>query len=632
MRTRLARKLVFGGLGLAVLACLWLFFAPVGLGGSTTYVVTDGISMEPRFHTGDLALVHGQSSYHVGEIVAYNSRAFHTIVLHRIIAIAGDRYVFKGDNNNFVDFEHPARNQLIGSLWLHIPGAGARLESLRSPELVGILIGVATILFSGAAFTTRRRRRRRRRAAANETSQPPSTHPGQRSAGPVAGVLAVGLIALLPFGALAVLAFTRPQTALLPFSVRYKQSGSLSYTAHTAPGPIYAGNRAVTGEPLFTHVVNSVALRFGYRFGTGATHALTGKASLDATLASTSGWQTTFQLAPPTSFSGDHTELNASLNLSSILALLRRVQATTAVSGSDTLTLIPHVSVNGSVDVLPLHATFSPQMQFAVNQLEVQPAAPAGGSAIAGQASTAQLTPSVSGSATGRRYQPYSLSFGVARMSAQTARQIAIGGVAAVLCAVLLVLAFIRPRRRDESQAILARYGRSIVAVERVWQLPGTPVIDVADIDALVHIAEHYERTILFETADDGDAFWVTDESGQFRYAAGAAVASDSAIVDESSFDLVGAVYADELALGGIAAADARLAPETVVGHSATEEWAPYDEPQAGVQASDDRQRAKRRTTSPNSRLGRPPFRIARFERSDRFNRPRPGKRSSDIA
>ena len=72
-----------------------------------------------------------------------------------------------------------------------------------------------------------------------------------------------------------------------------------------------------------------------------------------------------------------------------MLALLRRVQATTAVSGSYTLTLIPHVSVNGSVDVLPLHATFSPQMQFAVNQLEVQPAAPAGGSAIAGQASTA---------------------------------------------------------------------------------------------------------------------------------------------------------------------------------------------------------------------------------------------------
>jgi signal peptidase I len=631
MRTRLARKLVYGGLGLAVLACLWLYFAPVGLGGSTTYVVTDGTSMEPRFHTGDLAVVRAQGSYHVGEIVAYHSKAFHTIVLHRIIAIAGDRYVFKGDNNNFVDFEHPARSQLIGSLWLHIPGAGARLQSLGSPQLVGVLIGVATLLLCGTAFTTRRRRRRRRRAGA-ETNQPASRRTGRLDIGPVVGVLAIGMIALLPFGALAALAFTRPPTALLPFSVPYKQSGTLSYTADTRPGPIYAGNRAVTGEPLFTHVVSSVALGFGYRFDTAASHSLTGKASLDATIASSSGWQTTFPLAPPTNFSGDHAQLNASLDLSSLLALVRRVQATTAVSGSYTLTLIPYVSVSGDVDVLPLHAKFSPQMQFAVNQLEVQPATPGGGSGAGAQSSTAQFEPTSSGSATGKRYQPNRLSLGMVRMSVESARRIVVGGVAIVLCTMLLVLAFMRPRRTDEAQAILARHSRSIVEVDRVWQLPGTPVIDVADIDALVRIAEHYERTILFETAGESNAFWVTDESGQFRYAAGAAVAVDSEIVDESSFDLVGDVYVDELAVGGFSAADTRLAPETIVDYPATQEWAPYDEPQAAVQESNDRQRAKRRPTSPNSRLGRPPYRIARFKRSDRFNRPRPSKRSSDIA
>jgi signal peptidase I len=634
MRTRLARKLVFGGLGLAVLACLWLYFAPVGLGGSTTYVVTDGISMEPRFHTGDLAVVRAQGSYHVGEIVAYHSKAFHTIVLHRIIAIAGDRYVFKGDNNNFVDFEHPARSQLIGSLWLHIPGAGARLQSLGSPQLVGVLIGVATLLLCGTAFTTRRRRRRRRRAGA-ETNQPASRRTGRLDIGPVVGVLAIGMIALLPFGALAALAFTRPPTALLPFSVPYKQSGTLSYTADTRPGPIYAGNRAVTGEPLFTHVVSSVALGFGYRFDTAASHSLTGKASLDATIASSSGWQTTFPLAPPTNFSGDHAQLNASLDLSSLLALVRRVQATTAVSGSYTLTLIPYVSVSGDVDVLPLHAKFSPQMQFAVNQLEVQPATPGGGSGAGAQSSTAQFEPTSSGSATGKRYQPNRLSLGMVRMSVESARRIVVGGVAIVLCTMLLVIAFMRPRRTDEAQAILARHSRSIVEVDRVWQLPGTPVIDVADIDALVRIAEHYERTILFETAGESNTFWVTDESGQFRYAPvgytpGGAV-MDSETVDESAHGLMGDVYANELALGEIPAADNRLA-ETIVDYPATQEWVPYDEPQAAVQESDDRQRAKRRPASPNSRLGRPPYRIARFERSDRFNKPRPGKRPSDIA
>jgi len=47
-------------------------------------------------------------------------------------------------------------------------------------------------------------------------------------------------------------------------------------------------------------------------------------------------------------------------------------------------------------------------------------------------------------------------------------------------------------------------------------------VIDVADIEALVRIADHYDRSILHELTDYGEAFWVTDESGQFRFWIGA--------------------------------------------------------------------------------------------------------------
>ncbi len=58
-----------------------------------------------------------------------------------------------------------------------------------------------------------------------------------------------------------------------------------------------------------------------------------------------------------------------------------------------------------------------------------------------------------------------------------------------------------------------------IVPVATVWQQPGVPLIDVEDIDSLARIAAHYERSILHERAEYGDAFWVCDESGQFRYA-----------------------------------------------------------------------------------------------------------------
>jgi signal peptidase I len=560
MRTRHTIRLLSSGLALIVLALVWINFAPVGLGGSTTYVVTDGVSMEPRFHTGDLALVRSQSNYKVGEIVAYHSKMFHTIVLHRIIARAGSRYVFKGDNNNFVDFEHPARSQLIGSLWLHLPGVGARLQSLRSPALVGALVTIAMLLFTGAAFTHRRRLRRRQRRAGNARRPPrqasqrtagPRT-PGGRTAGPVGEVLAIGLLAMLPFTVLALLAFTRPTTSRLPFELPYRQSATFSYSAEATPGPAYPGNRAVTGDPLFTHVVKAVDLHFGYMFHSTTKHSLSGRTSLYATIASTSGWQTTVELGHPSYFRGDYAFATASLNLTSLVALLHSVETTTAVGGSYTLTLTPHVSAQGRLGALPLHTTYSPQVRFSVTPLEVQPMVSGGSSSAGTQPSANAFSPSASGAVTGRREQPLFLSFKLAHLPVATAREIALGGIATVILATFAILALARPRRRDEVAAIRARYGHLIIPVARVWQLPGVGVIDVADMEALVRIAEHYDRSVLYEETEDGEAFWVSDESGQFRYAVAAHALADEVFDQGRSEAPAGDVYTEELELGAL--------------------------------------------------------------------------------
>jgi len=560
MRTRQIRKLAASGLALIVLACLWFFFAPIGLGGSTSYVVTDGISMQPRFHTGDLAVVRSRGDYRVGEIVAYHNREFHTIVLHRIIALAGGRYVFKGDNNNFVDFEHPARSQLIGSLWIHVPGVGAKLESIRSPVLTGVLVGLGTLLLAGAAFTQKRRRRRRQRRggeSAVDTPRPALPHATE----PVVGVLALGALILLPFLVLALLAFTRPSSALLPSKVPYKQSGTLSYSANSAPGPIYSGNRAVTGEPLFTHVIGLVDLRFGYLFHSAAAHSLTGKASLSATIASTSGWQTTLPLGRPTYFRGDHAVVNGTLDLTSLLALLGRVQSETATSGSYTLTIVPQVSTRGIVDALPLHGTFSPQIRFSLTKLEMQPALPTDATGTGERSSASPFAPTTSGVVSGKRRQPLFISFKFVQVQVATARAIALGGIALVVCAVLAMLALLRPRERDELAGIRARYGRMIVPVAHVSQLPGLGVIDVADIEALVRIAEHYDRSILHESIDGRDAFWVVDESGQFRYSlAGPGGAVEEVAAPQPPAPATDDVYVEELEpMGPISAFETRI-------------------------------------------------------------------------
>ena len=119
----------------------------------------------------------------------------------------GSRYVFKGDNNNFTDFEHPTRSQLIGALWIHLPGAGRALNSIRSPALIGLLFVIGTLLVGGVSFAKRRRRRKRGRAEG--TAMPvASTAPAAKRAAfsegrlggvPAAAMVAFALAAMTPF-------------------------------------------------------------------------------------------------------------------------------------------------------------------------------------------------------------------------------------------------------------------------------------------------------------------------------------------------------------------------------------------------------------------------------------------------
>src|SRR5438552_15737223 len=95
-------RIACGILALAAFVAGWAFRAPPGLGGSTSYAVVHGMSMEPRLHEGDLVLVRSASDYRVGDVVAYQNRDLGATVLHRIVGIHDGRYVFEGDNNGFV--------------------------------------------------------------------------------------------------------------------------------------------------------------------------------------------------------------------------------------------------------------------------------------------------------------------------------------------------------------------------------------------------------------------------------------------------------------------------------------------------------------------------------------------------
>lgn len=142
----------------------WWTLAPPQLGGSTSYVITRGISMLPNIQAGDLVVLRAEPDYHVGEVAAFHNLELHAVVLHRIVAIHANRYVFKGDNNDFVTTYKPTKAQIIGREVLQLGGAGKYLLTLRVPVVAAVLLGMLWLYTFHRPRSSRRQRRRRRHA------------------------------------------------------------------------------------------------------------------------------------------------------------------------------------------------------------------------------------------------------------------------------------------------------------------------------------------------------------------------------------------------------------------------------------------------------------------------------------
>lgn len=137
---------------LAFVAALLWFCLPQSLGGRAGWVMVEGTSMLPRFHTGDLVLVEHQSSYHVGEVVAYHVPkgqvgAGH-VVIHRIVGGNGKTgWTMKGDNRTAADLWYPTNHDVIGAKELRIPDAWFVLRFLHAPLFLALLAGCAVFFW-----------------------------------------------------------------------------------------------------------------------------------------------------------------------------------------------------------------------------------------------------------------------------------------------------------------------------------------------------------------------------------------------------------------------------------------------------------------------------------------------------
>jgi signal peptidase I len=166
-----------GGLPLTIALFLawFLVLRPVTLGGPAGYVIVAGVSMEPTFHTGDLAITQRRAAYQVGDVVAFSTEG--GVVIHRIVGGDADQgFITQGDNRDQPDLWRPRPGEIVGAVWILVPGVGNALAFVRQPPILAALAAAIAFLL---AFTAGPGRRRGPGTAPARTAAAPLAAQGQ---------------------------------------------------------------------------------------------------------------------------------------------------------------------------------------------------------------------------------------------------------------------------------------------------------------------------------------------------------------------------------------------------------------------------------------------------------------------
>ncbi len=511
--TRIAGALA----GAALLAAGWLYLAPVQLGGSTSYAVVVGSSMEPLLHRGDLALIRTNDGYGVGDVVLYDNVELGK-VLHRIVRADGAAFVLKGDNNSFEDDVQPTRAQVVGRMWVSVPKVGVVTDWVREPRHAAIVVALATLLAlggGGGAAAVSRRRRRPAAAAAAVVPVPAAA----RSSGalPLQSALVPLLVAAAAFGALALAAWTRPLERTESLDAAYVQQGRFDYSADVRRSVVYPDGRVDTGEPVFRRLVDGIRVRFAYEVTSALPLAVTGTIRLDATVSDGRGWSRTIPLATERPFTGVKATAEGLLDLRSLGKLTDRVQELTgSAAPTYAVTIAPLVVVKGALGGRDGRDTFGPTLPFDLDPLRLQV-----GSGAAGGEGVSPFAPRVDG--VGIRTVANDLELGAVALAVPQARLISLAGLAAALLLLALAGATALARRRgSEPERIAARYGDLLLAVSSPPQPDRSRVTELADFETLARLAERYDRMVLHAEDEGEHSYLVEDAGAWYRYRCGA--------------------------------------------------------------------------------------------------------------
>lgn len=539
---------------LIVTITLWIAFAPVQAGGQSAYIVVVGKSMEPNFHLGDMIIVKQDSHYNVGDIVAYKNMQMNSNVFHRIIGQEGARYILKGDNNAWVDTYKPLPEEVIGKLWVYVPGAGNIIQRIRTPINMAVITGVIAgfFLFSsmkekpkGGKHMTKKSFQEKikdwtprlklgnmtpqknlvsnsdpqpgfdKPKTLHQTSTPSKKQPSEFIGNSIEIIFfTLGLTAFASL-ILGIIALTRPLTVSEPDDVNYQHIGIFSYSA-SAPSGIYDSNTVQRGEPIFPKVTCAMRVDFHYSLFGDNLKDITGTYDITAQILDLqSGWQRTVTLQPETPFDGASFDINTNVDLCQIVKLAENMEQQIEYFPSQyTLSIMPHLTVSGKIAGRNLQDVYEPQLVFKYDRTNF--------SILQSETRLDPFNQSQSRFVREISKRTGTISIFGLQPEVMTLRLVGLIGLILSLSGMWLVEQYIQSRISKSPQAVVQmKYNIVVVDIQSGGADEASRIVDVNSMDDLAKLAERYNAVILHETRTNEHVYFVRADGTTYRFSLG---------------------------------------------------------------------------------------------------------------
>jgi hypothetical protein len=352
-------------------------------------------------------------------------------------------------------------------------------------------------------------------AAKHISSKGTAAGPGPR----IDALLGVGALALCAV-VVAGFAWTSPTRAAKVLS--YEQTGTLSYSAPTGADSLYGAAGVTSGQPVYSNVVQSLALSYNYAARSSADLRLTGSEHLVATVSDGLGATRSIAVQSRVSrFSGASTVAMGTLRMGELASATASLaqSAGSRAPQSYRVSVTPSISAHGLIDGHALEMRFDEPVNLVYTPgtssgpASLAPAAAAQGSPPNGPTT---LVSSAGGSVRIPGGEAAMLPLGLPVLAGR------VGSILVVLVAGLLAMLMGRrlladATSDDERVRIATRYASSLVEVAALPGPPDLVVVEMASFEGLLQVSKRLECPILHRR-EKGDVYAVVDSGTIYRY------------------------------------------------------------------------------------------------------------------